>query len=50
MDLFEAQGLPVECVDWDAEAWLAQFARTDAAGERVPCYILDFSLSSTLGS
>lgn len=43
MDLFEAQGLPAACVDWDADAWLAQFARSDAAGERQSCYILDFS-------
>lgn len=42
MDLFEAQGLPTESVDWDAEAWLGHFDSLPEAGPRA-CAVFDFA-------
>jgi hypothetical protein len=42
MDLFEAQGLPSDCLEWDAEQWLPHFDSLPVDGPR-SCYIFDFA-------
>jgi hypothetical protein len=42
MDLFEAQGIPSESVEWDADRWLPHFDALPADG-RKSCYVFDFA-------
>ena len=42
MDLYAAQGLPSECVDWDADQWLPHF-ESQSPDRRQSCYVFDFA-------